>query len=57
MSTFNGYEEKILELRPDLTDEDVQDFLDWLKDNYDEKETLTSAINRYFPLYQGDCCG
>jgi hypothetical protein len=57
MSTFNGYEEKVAELRPDLNQEDIEEFLQWLKINYDETETLTSAVNRYYPVYLHGECG
>lgn len=54
MSLINKYEEEVLKIKPELTQEDVDDFLDWLKDNGDESESLTSAVNRYFGA-MGEC--
>lgn len=56
MSTISLYEEAVLALRPDLTQEDVYDFIEWLEVNGDESESLSSAVNRFFGK-QGDCCG
>lgn len=54
MSTFNLYEEAVLALRPELTEEDVADFIEWLETNGDESESLSSAVNRYFGAL-GEC--
>jgi hypothetical protein len=54
MSTISLYEETILALRPELTSEDVNDFIEWLETNGDESESLSSAVNRFFGA-TGEC--
>lgn len=39
---------EVQEARPDLSEEEIEEVMQWLKINYNEAESLTSAVNRYF---------
>ena len=47
----------VRKLRPDLEVEECWDFLDWVDTNVVDNESLQSALSRYYPEQQGDCCG
>lgn len=47
----------VQKIRPDLGVEDCWDFLDWVDTQVDDDESLESALSRFFPEFQGDCCG
>jgi hypothetical protein len=47
----------VKKLKPDLDMEEVWDFLDWVDSQIHDDESLESALSRFYPDFQGDCCG